>query len=84
MIRYDKRKGWVGWNSRALYEVRDKHTGAVTIRDGYGLRGVGEEARIRLATASQARAAGWPEGWIVRRETTRRTYRAPRSIGHFA
>lgn len=69
-LRYDERKGlWAGANERALYHVTDKLTGGTTIRDGHGLKAVGPNVDIRLATRSEADAAGWPAGWTVAEDT---------------
>ena len=65
-LRYDDRKGlWIGADSRTLYHVTDTLTGATSVRDGHGLKGVGPNADIRLATRGEADAAGWPAGWTV-------------------
>lgn len=62
---YNERCGWHGFEDRALYHVTDKRTGKSHVRNCYEFRGVGPEVTIRLATAAEAREAGWPDGWIV-------------------
>ena len=68
MFTYTKRKGWQGGMGTALYAITDKRTGAVTVRPGNWMNGIGPEVTIRVATRAEA-DKHWQSplhtGWII-------------------
>lgn len=64
---YTESRGWVGGDSRTLYAMTDRLTGRTIVRPGGGMRGVGPNADVRVATRTEAEE-GWQNplrGWTV-------------------
>lgn len=68
MFTYNAKRGWTGLMGTALYAIIDKRTGALQVRPGDYMTGIGPEVDIRVATRGEAETH-WQSplspGWIV-------------------
>ncbi len=84
-LTYSARHGWRGADTRTLYTITDTLTGRMIVRPGGELRGIGEDAQIRIATRSEAEEH-WQRplhaGWTVDDATSNppRVYRAQKVV----
>lgn len=66
--KYSDRRGWRGGDSHTLYTFEDKRTGQLSVRPGGGVRDIGGEVHVRVATRAEAKKH-WQEdlhpGWKI-------------------